>query len=1277
MGLFNPKSWLDPIEDVGNAIKDTVVDAAQEVARNVVSVAEVVGDGITDAAGLVGDGVVTMGESVGKFSVTAAGDVVDWSKTSFEEVRDWTEGAAGDLAGFTVRLYEGARDELIAAGKFLLEQIANFFTETLPTLGPIDPTVRAVAVALLTEDVVRGLERTARATYCTLTFGLKAQALGTATCGLYVCGEGWGLFSGATLDVIKGAVTLLTQGASISASVAMIFGPRERASGTKAIKLGVGLTGKAAGKPSLGIGGVVLMEPKIPPLFLGFRYEVSLTFGLGGKKQPGQDGKVTWKVAITKPSPNGDFYNQALEYADLALEEVSDGLGGAASNWDAAVRAFGDPDNADRIVATAASAALSPFAPRYYGGIRAAYGHSKAPRERQVIGSRQGAIGVVGVTGELRTTFCVVAGLADPRHVSIEAVGDPTLYWYADPQGGLRLVPYSKTMDTTRATFRMVRGLRGSGVAFALAADPPNNPRFIVCTNVLGDMVLPSNVLTLASFTDQKGVDRFRDETTFLLDLPVDPPIAESAILREGEVLTVGATRRAPNGRFSLLLASNGRLVVRRREQADMSSPNAWLVYEPGIIQDAVLLWAFASPGGVDDGKYYARVSGGRIEVRRGTPAADAGLHWQSEVHGSPGHAFVALSNQGVIMVVQGDPADTGEVLWTSPTGALHWPTRRQTAAIQAPSGAWWIASQGGGKGDPEALIPPAAQPVKAASQQVGAWEHFEISELWSGKVAIRAQARRFVGLVDGGAVLEVGSNEAGPRQLFTLEVVATPAPKLRQVRLKADANGRYVGVAGDGSLVADRDQAGAAIFKVFDLEHDLTAHSGRAFHVIAKHSGLCIEPPSGAPDQGTGLVQRRLDGHEHQKWCLRYNASGDYTLINRATGKVVDITGSSAQSGAVALQWPEHGGNNQRFLLRPTGDGTYHLIARHSGKTLDVHSSRTDSGAPIIQWDLSGSDNQRFELRLADPGKTSIWRPLGGGLTSAPSIASWGPGRLDVCARGRDEAVWQMWSDGTWRSWTSMGGRIPADVTVLAPTPNRLDLFVRGMDGAVWQRWWDGAKWNGWASLGGVILGGVGALGPVPGRWDLFVRGTEYALYQKTYVNGWSGFGRLGGQITSTPVPLYVDGRWYVFVRGSDGALWVCWYGGAWNWQKLDVVFQGEPTATSCGPGCIDVFVRGGDSSLINRAFRGGQWRAPVALGGVITTDPAAISSAPGRVDVVVRGTDNALWGRRLEGESWQPWRRYGGELSSRPAVASSAPGQVDVAALSADQSLWVGTLR
>ncbi|MBL8976553.1 MAG: hypothetical protein JNK56_38480, partial [Myxococcales bacterium] len=155
----------------------SVVDAAADAARDAIGVAQILGDSIVDAAETVGDGLVSAGEGVAKWSVTAAGDTVDWSKTSFAEVAEWTERAAGDVASFTIEAYKDACDALEVGAKWVWEQIAGYFYETLPKLGGLDPKAREVAAYLLSDPVARGIESLCAAAGCVITFGVKLKAV--------------------------------------------------------------------------------------------------------------------------------------------------------------------------------------------------------------------------------------------------------------------------------------------------------------------------------------------------------------------------------------------------------------------------------------------------------------------------------------------------------------------------------------------------------------------------------------------------------------------------------------------------------------------------------------------------------------------------------------------------------------------------------------------------------------------------------------------------------------------------------------------------------------------------------------------------------------------------------------------------------------------------------------------------------------------------------------------------------------------------------------------
>jgi hypothetical protein len=112
---------------------------------------------------------------------------------------------------------------------------------------------------------------------------------------------------------------------------------------------------------------------------------------------------------------------------------------------------------------------------------------------------------------------------------------------------------------------------------------------------------------------------------------------------------------------------------------------------------------------------------------------------------------------------------------------------------------------------------------------------------------------------------------------------------------------------------------------------------------------------------------------------------------------------------------------------------------------------------------------------------QTADWESLGGGITSAPAICSWGPGRLDVFARGEDFALWHKYSQDlqSWSEWESLGGGLASPPAAVSWSEGRIDVFVRGTDRALWHKWFGDGNWSGWESLGGALN-----FGPTVSSW-------------------------------------------------------------------------------------------------------------------------------------------------------------------------------------------------
>ncbi len=251
-----------------------------------------------------------------------------------------------------------------------------------------------------------------------------------------------------------------------------------------------------------------------------------------------------------------------------------------------------------------------------------------------------------------------------------------------------------------------------------------------------------------------------------------------------------------------------------------------------------------------------------------------------------------------------------------------------------------------------------------------------------------------------------------------------------------------------------------------------------------------------------------------------------------------------------------------------------------------------------------------------------SGWQRLGGVIKSAPTVSSWAPGRLDVFARGQDNALWHKWWDGdSWHNWQSLGGEFKDAPAAVSWGSNRIDVFVRGMNDHLWHKWWDGSAWHAWQDLSGVIM-------------------------------------------SAPTVSSWASGRLDVFARGQDNALWHKWWDGdSWhNWQSLGGEFKDAPAAVSWGSNRIDVFVRGMNDHLWHKWWDGSTWHAWQDLAGILTSAPGVASWGQGRLDVFARGQDNALWHKWFDGDSWHNWQTLGGQFTDAPGAVSWGSNRIDV---------------
>lgn len=142
--------------------------------------------------------------------------------------------------------------------------------------------------------------------------------------------------------------------------------------------------------------------------------------------------------------------------------------------------------------------------------------------------------------------------------------------------------------------------------------------------------------------------------------------------------------------------------------------------------------------------------------------------------------------------------------------------------------------------------------------------------------------------------------------------------------------------------------------------------NSTTPYKLINRNSGKALDIAWGAQENGANILQYSYYGYPNQKWYLEPTGDGYYYIKSAATGKVVDVSGKSTQNGGDVIQWQKNSGWNQQWRIESVGNGYYKLINRNSGLALDTYGASTADNADVIQWSYSGGWNQQWRIEAA-----------------------------------------------------------------------------------------------------------------------------------------------------------------------------------------------------------------------------------------------------------------------------------------------------------------------
>jgi hypothetical protein len=141
------------------------------------------------------------------------------------------------------------------------------------------------------------------------------------------------------------------------------------------------------------------------------------------------------------------------------------------------------------------------------------------------------------------------------------------------------------------------------------------------------------------------------------------------------------------------------------------------------------------------------------------------------------------------------------------------------------------------------------------------------------------------------------------------------------------------------------------------------TVDPNASYVLVNRNSGKALDVYNLATDDGARITQWTRNDQNQQQWRFVDSGDGYYRIVSRHSGKVLDVQNHSTANGGAVVQWADQNATNQQWRLADSPDGYVRLIAQHSNKALEVQGASTADNANVVQYDDWGGTNQQWQL--------------------------------------------------------------------------------------------------------------------------------------------------------------------------------------------------------------------------------------------------------------------------------------------------------------------------
>ena len=164
----------------------------------------------------------------------------------------------------------------------------------------------------------------------------------------------------------------------------------------------------------------------------------------------------------------------------------------------------------------------------------------------------------------------------------------------------------------------------------------------------------------------------------------------------------------------------------------------------------------------------------------------------------------------------------------------------------------------------------------------------------------------------------------------------------------------------------ADYQNSKSAMSKLFPekTKYELPEIEDGIYQIeTSMNKNKVLDVAGGSTANNANIQLYRKNGTYAQKFKIKQDADGYFTITSMVSGKVLDVENGCKDNGTNVQQYDYYGGDCQKWRIVSDGKGSFYIISKCNDKFLDVDTFKTANGTNIQCWEANGCINQRFKF--------------------------------------------------------------------------------------------------------------------------------------------------------------------------------------------------------------------------------------------------------------------------------------------------------------------------